>query len=406
MLHYAEFMALLTVPVIPVAYFAASSAISWIALNNSQSNRIYYLPFILITAVLSFRHLNDFPSWNGLDSLWGLFVIIYVAHISSTLYVEKWTLQSQDCLDNCESSLQARWDFKAAYKIWNNPRWLKTRTEAPGVRRHNEQQTTLARFVLICITKLLIFWVANFLFASKIFPGHFRPLSLNDFAAEKEVYVRRLLLSAEGVAVRETLLRSALAIQWVFVGYILLQSCHCILALVFVALLRLDNPDEWPPFFGSPLEAYSIRRFWSKFWNRAIYRPYANYAFLLSRRVLRFAPNSRCDKLCISFMIFFISGAAHSAVSWQMGLRCGVWRDVGWFIGNFIVVAFEVALQKKLQPLVEKRGLSRTNQSSFCLRWLLKMGGFLWVFAFSFWSVPKWQYSKIHCLLSDRLEGT
>lgn len=388
-------MAYPVIPVIPVAYFAASSAISWVALNISQGNRIYYLPFILTTALLSFRHLTDFSSWYGLDSLWGLFMIIYVAHINSVLYVEKWTLPSKGLLDNCETSRQARWNFKAAYKIWNNPRWLKTSNETPGVSRPKEQPTTFAGFVWISITKLLIFWIAVFLFALNIFPGYFQPLGLNDFAAEKESYLRRLLLSAEGVTVRETFLRSALAIQWVFVARILLDSCHRILALFFVTVLRLDKPDEWPPFFGSPLEAYSIRRFWGKFWHRAIYRPYTSYASILSRRVLRFKSNSRFDKLCISFTLFFISGVAHSAVSWQMGHHCGVWRDVGWFVGNFVAVAFEVALQKQLRPLVEKMGLATM---------FLKLGGFLWVFAFFFWSVPKWQYPTIYCILSDRLE--
>lgn len=397
-------MALLALPVIPVAYFAASSVLSWIALNNRQGTRIYYLPFILGTAGFSFRHLNDFPFRYGLDSLWGLFILIYVAHITSVLYLEKWELQPEDANDDCSTSPRARWDFTAAYKIWNNPRWLKTSNEAPGVSRPDRHQTTITRFVLACITKLLVFWVAIFLFASNIFPGHFQPLDLNDFSAEKEIYIRRLLLSAEGVTVRETLLRSVLAIQWVFVASILLESCHNVLSLLFVAVLRLDKPDEWPPFFGSPLEAYSIRRFWGKFWDRAVYRPYTSYASLLSRRVFRFAENSHFEKLCISFTVFLISGVAHSVVSWQMGDRCGVWRDVGWFVGNFAAAAFEIALQKQLRPLIEKKGFLMTHQQSTCSRWFLKLGGFLWVFGIFFWSVPKWQYSKAYCILSDRLE--
>lgn len=412
-------MALPASPVIPVAYFTASSVISWIALNNSQGNRIYYLPFILATAVLSFRHLNDFSSWYGLDSLWGMFMIIYVAHITSVLYVEKWRLHSEGLDDDDDNydgtSRQARWDFKAAYKIWNNPRWLKTTNEAPGVSKPYEQQQqqqkqmTIFRFVLICIAKLVIFWIATFLFALNIFPGYFQPLSLDDFAADKEIYLRRLLYSAEGVSLRETFLRSALAIQWIFLACILLESCHHILALFFVAVLRLDKPDEWPPFFGSPLEAYSIRRFWGKFWNRAIYRPYTSYASILSRRVLRLTSNSRWDKLCISFTIFLISGVAHSIVSWQMGHRCGVWRDVGWFIANFLAAAFELALQNHplFLPVVEGCRLSTTTvqQSSRFRNWSLKILGFIWVFAFFFWSVPKWQYAKVYCILIDRLQG-
>ena len=405
-------MAFLKYPIIPIISFAASSAFSWIALHNRQRNRIYYLPFILATAVISFRRLNDFSSWYGLDSLWGLFIVIYVAHITSVLYVKKRELLSENYDDdNCGTSRrQTRWDFKAAYKIWNNSRWLQTSNEAPGVvvSRPNAQHhtTTVTRFVFMRIAKLLIFGVATLVFSSKIFPGHFQPLHLEDFAAEKEIYIRRLFLSTEGVTMRETLLRAALAIQWVFVACILLDSCHHILALIFVGILRLDQPDEWPPCFGSPLEAYSIRRFWSKFWNRATYRPYTSYVAILSRQILRFESNSGLDKLCISFTVFLISGAAHSAVSWQAGHRCGVWRDVGWFVANFLAATCELALQKQVRPLVEHLELSMTVHQSRCLRLFFKLVGFFWVFTFFFWSVPKWQYAKVYCILLDRMDDS
>lgn len=74
---------------IPVTYFGISSAISLIALNVSQAHRVYFAPFLLLFALLSFHHLNDIPSWLGLNSLWGLFITIYVMHITAVLYIEK-----------------------------------------------------------------------------------------------------------------------------------------------------------------------------------------------------------------------------------------------------------------------------------------------------------------------------
>lgn len=34
----------------------------------------------------------------------------------------------------------------------------------------------------------------------------------------------------------------------------------------------LSSPERWPQFFGSPLQLWSIRRFWRRFWHQAIRR--------------------------------------------------------------------------------------------------------------------------------------
>ena len=201
---------------IPVAYFAISSAISLVALNVSQANRVYFLPFLLLTPLLSFYHLNDLPSWYGLNSPWGVFVTICVVHITSVLYVEKWILPTEDghhdnYYDDSYDSQQTQWDFKAAYNIWNNPRLLNTPNEAPGISKAR-QGTTMTNFILTRIVKLSMYWGLKFLAASKIFPGPFRPISINDFSSNRETYLRNLLLPTETVTVRETLLRSVLAV--------------------------------------------------------------------------------------------------------------------------------------------------------------------------------------------------
>lgn len=73
----------------PVIYFGISSATSLVAINVALPYRIYFAPSIILFALLSFRHLNDIPSWLGLDSLWGLFIIIYSMYITAVLYIEK-----------------------------------------------------------------------------------------------------------------------------------------------------------------------------------------------------------------------------------------------------------------------------------------------------------------------------
>ena len=391
---------------IPVAYFAISSAISMVALNVSQASRVYFLPFLLLTASLSFHHLNHLPSWYGLNGLWGLFVTVYVVHITSALYVEQWVLPTEDghhdnYYEDSYDSQQTRWNFKAAYKIWNNPRWLNTPNEAPGISKA-WQRTTMTEFIRTRITNLFVCSAIHFLVASKIFPGPFRPISIDDFSSDRETYIRSLLLSTEGVTVRETLLRSVLAVQWISAAYVLLEGSHHVWALFFVVVVRIDEPDEWPPLFGSLLETCSIRRFWGKFWHRVVYRPYTSYASLLSRRVLGLEPHSIYDKLFVTFNIFLLSGTAHSLVSWQLGHRCGVWRDMAWFCANFVAGAVEMTFEKRIRAILKRRGYLGAYQT-FLSGWLRKALGFLWVFAFFFWSVPKWEYPKIYCVTLDLL---
>lgn len=411
---------------IPVTYFGISSAISLIALNVSQVYRVYFAPLLLLFALLSFRHLNDIPSWLGLNSLWGLFVTIYVMHITAVLYIEKWVLVpvNDEDVESVVGTQDHRrrsipWDLKAAYKVWANPRWLPptppSNDKTIGVLgdikkphlRTDAKRSTMTSFVLIRITKLCAYGLSRRLIATHIFPGHFRPMTIDDFSLDRERFISRLFSHpstaaaiASGVGaiqLRESLLRAVLAVDWVIAAYLLLEGCHHVFALLFVCVLRLDEPEEWPPLFGSIWQITSVQRFWGGFWHRLVVGPYGSHAAILSRRLLGFAPGSSLDKAFVAFCIFLISGLAHSAVCWEMGQPCGVWRDVAWFVANFGAGAVESVVQKRGSDLAERVGLGQ-RYHTFASRLGAKVLGFLWVFTFFFWSVPKWQFPKIYCV--------
>lgn len=306
------------------------------------------------------------------------------------------------------------------YKVWSNPRWL-----APTPASNNDtevllgdvkqpyrgtsaKRTTMTSFALIRITKLGAYGFIYSLIATHIFPGHFRPMTVDDFSPHRERFISRLIFHPsaaaaaavapgfEGIQLRETLLRAVLAIDWVIAAYLLLEGCHHVSALLFVCVLRLDEPEEWPPFFGSIWQITSVQRFWGRFWHRLVVGPYGSHAAVLSRRLLGFEARSWPDKVFMTFCIFLFSGLAHSAVSWEMGQRCGVWRDLAWFAANFGAGAVELAVQKQGAALAQRMGLGKSYHA-FASGLGAKVLGFLWVFAFFFWSVPKWQFPKIYC---------
>lgn len=418
---------------VSVAHFAISSLISLVALDQPYRYRIVLGPFLLLFAMLSFRNLKYIPFGMSLSSLWGLFITIYVAHISAVLYIENWTLSPLENLisdvpiTQNEKQALISWKLKAAYKIWSSPRWLPP---LPAANITNEDSdtnyariisggpeqssinantkhhpTTEAAFILSRVTKLCAIVLTYHLIATHVFPGHFRPMVIDDFSPHRERYLSRLLCgpsaaaSSSGVGpihLRETLLRAALAVDWVVVAYLVLEGCHHLSALLFVCVLRLDSPDEWPPFFGSLTRITSVRGFWGGFWHQLVVGPYGTHAKVVSRRIFGLQPRSRADKTLVTFCIFFFSGLAHAAVSWQMGRRCGVFRDLAWFVANFGAGGIELLVQRQSAVLMKRLGLSSSYRFFVPSLWVKSLG-FFWVFVFFFWSVPKWQFPKIYC---------
>jgi hypothetical protein len=195
-------------------------------------------------------------------------------------------------------------------------------------------------------------------------------------------------------------LRAFFSIHWIWSAYFLINAAHHTLAFFFVVVLRLDQPNEWPPLFGSPLEAYTIQRFWGKFWHRLAYRPYLTCAETCSRRLLRIPCASKSEKLVGIFFISLLSGVTHSLVAWQLNDRCGKTRDIFFFTGNFLCGALEMMLAKATRSLAARYRLTKYLTHSIAVT-LKRVLGYLWVWIFFAWIVPKWHYPKVYCALQD-----
>jgi hypothetical protein len=77
--------------------------------------------------------------------------------------------------------------------------------------------------------------------------------------------------------------------------------------------------------------------------------------------------------------------------------RCEAWRDTLWFFMNAIAAMVEMVAISCWTAYI-RRNKMLMEWSRVGERWgVYKAIGFLWVFGFMFWSVPKWHYGKIHC---------
>lgn len=294
----------------------------------------------------------------------------------------------------------------------NNPRLINTPRQVPGLPPLIKPSPSRRRFALTKAFKLLIYYVAAERVAPRVFPGLFMPMQLSEFDAPQEVYIRRLLLSPGDptsgglppVTLRETALRGVTAVWWAWGSFVLLDGFHALLSLLAVAVLRVDEPADWPPLFGDLREAYTVRRFWGKVWHKLLLRPYVGAGLWASARA-PLGRGSAVSKLLVAFIVFFLSGCAHAAAAWQLD-DCGTWTlDIGWFLANFAVVTFEVGASGVLRWVAVRSGYGR-GWANLGARYPLaaRVLGYVWVFAFLFWSVPKWQYPKVRCAIMREVE--
>ncbi|PVI01091.1 hypothetical protein DM02DRAFT_473880, partial [Periconia macrospinosa] len=116
----------------------------------------------------------------------------------------------------------------------------------------------------------------------------------------------------------DLLVRVIITVIWFLDTATQLEIAHCTLALIFVALLRLDAAHEWPPLFGNPAEAYTIRRFWTHFWHQLFSPSAATWARGIARRMPGLE-STWLSKIFLAFFVFSMSGGAHALIGWQLG---------------------------------------------------------------------------------------
>lgn len=380
---------------IPATFFALSIVLFCLAASTPQ--RLRWLPQIplLILIYLSFANSHRWPA--PIDSLWGMMMTVWISHSTSILWFVDWQTWWKDegqCAG--EARLCVCEKHRRIWRLWNNPRLVGTPIEVRGVPN---TVTEISKLVLARAGKLLAYWILWHYIQPLIFPGLFMPIQVSEFGVEYESIVRRLILSGFGppVAAREVGMRSVWAILWASGAAVLIDAAHAMLSILCVAIFKIDEPTDWPPMFGSILEAYSIRRFWGHFWHKIIVQPYTQFGKLYSRKILRLSPRSGGDKVCVVFIIFLLSGVAHAAVGYQLGDRCGWVQDIVWFCSNAIAGAGELFATALLQRLAKRTGIRLQYRA------LSTAVGFAWVFLFFFWSVPKWQYPKLRCAIEQEI---
>ena len=112
-----------------------------------------------------------------------------------------------------------------------------------------------------------------------------------------------------------------------------------------------QEPESWPPNFGSFKDAYSIRRFWGYTWHQQMRRmTSAPGAFLLSLFHLSFQKSRTLlprllKRYFLLFAAFSVSGLIHAAGSYNVTRGLGLPPSDGGEIGYFLIQGFAIMVE-------------------------------------------------------------
>lgn len=181
-------------------------------------------------------------------------------------------------------------------------------------------------------------------------------------------------------------------------SWLWLASWHECLSVVFVCVLRLDEPHEWPPLYGNLLEAYTIRRFWAHFWHRIVYAPFRAVADGLSARVFGQGNRGAARRLVNVALVFLLSGLLHSIRDWQDGL-CNYWSSGIFYFVQPLGFVLEGLAQSAWAPLRKRVFVPGSRVISILERTL----GYMWVLAWFYLLCPQRFIAELSCRAKVRL---
>ncbi|KAK0666937.1 hypothetical protein QBC41DRAFT_397249 [Cercophora samala] len=352
----------------PLWSFVLASLITiWSLGQRKQTRRLSLLLAIWPLNLLSLKTCHHLTWPGGLNSTYASLVIFYFLHTLKVLVLDYQPPRSSGFIDR--------------YKILNNPRGLEARPPFPTHNSSNNHKSeSRLRFAIHQSLKIVILFAADtYLVQGVISVFVFTGARPSDFAPYYEVFL------FQPVTGRQLLVRAAISVNWIWTAFYLLEASHCAVSLVFVALLRWDEPEEWPSVWGHAGNATSVRGFWGKVWNRITIPTFAFYARLLSS-VFGIEKDSWLSKMLVPLFIFLLSGLSHSLGGWAVG-DGAVGRDVLFFLLNFLACTVETLIGKTRRWKRCKRGVPA---------WMVQIAGVVYLFGFFFMTVPLWMYPKIY----------
>ncbi|KAK1634511.1 hypothetical protein BDP81DRAFT_432963 [Colletotrichum phormii] len=269
--------------------------------------------------------------------------------------------------------------LQLSYHAWNKVSQPLARSWNSLSPRSRWIMATIAKITLVFILE----HVKEYLWDTYAWFSH------DDIALYKRSYFRRLIRNETDL--REVVIRCYFAFEGLWGAFYWYTFIHSTVALFFVAL-HIDEPEEWPPVFGDIREGWNLRRFWSKFFDRLIYRTTNGLGeIILTTLGVGRRPFRGNKRWVLNGLIFFLSGTFHAGTEYICGIKCHVGVEIWWWMLNYITMIMETAFLYGLQTYFPRFYYKMSGRVG-------KAIGYLWLFTFQFYASPKNQYTALNCL--------
>ncbi|KAF2712586.1 hypothetical protein K504DRAFT_488980 [Pleomassaria siparia CBS 279.74] len=390
----------------------------------SYFNRWISISMLVISAYGAFQTSHNLSPDDTLNEIYTRYILIGSSHILSMCYQNNGSKEVPNHLDHKDA--KPEWSpWYRGWKLLFNIRGVGTPWEVPylwpglkntwlaptapgdsdqiarpkAVTRHNLIYKGKWTGIVIRCGYLLLNLFLLACYYEYMDGEYFLHVKPADLTLEKEGILRRLFQTYVGgvqpttpVTQREFQVRVWQAAENIIGDFLLLSNYHDFFAIVFIAV-GLDESWEWPPFFGQITKAYTMRRFWSMWWHKVIYRSFSSHAALMSS-TLGIKQRTTLGRTVNGFLVFGMSAVMHAMVLWKYGNSCAWGRSMMYWMLQPVAFLVEGIVQS-LWARFTKR-----------LQWLhpAVLGafemvvGFAWVFSWRIWEAPKRTTSLMNCL--------
>jgi hypothetical protein len=336
------------------------------------------------------------PEFTICDTL-NRFCYIWFAHMSHEVTILEFT----PAVDKENDCLKIR--LREAYKVLfnRNRRQVEQQSHArPQTLKHGY---THKEFLLRHVWKITYMFTLScaYPYLMHKYVPEFEP----DYHLHYSSFHRRL---PESLSAEEMWHRFDIAFEWSITTWWLYDQYHSFIAILFVNILRLDNPDDWSmSLFGSVSDAWSVRRYWGKFWHNFVYHSFSAHAKIVTRQWLGMQRGQMSTRLTENTLVFLMSGLGHTLVSWlYLGSEESdgkIWCITVWYVAQMLPIIVECVVQKMV--LVETRRYLDARYPKLMM-YAERTVGYAWVCWWMMWSVPKYTYMKSDWsfqMMSERL---
>jgi hypothetical protein len=192
---------------------------------------------------------------------------------------------------------------------------------------------------------------------------------------------------------RDLWLRVVLAFYAYSGSALTICGAHTVCALIAVGIF--NSPlQEWPPLFGDITQAYTLRRWYSHFWHKAMRKAFTIHAVVVTEKGLGLRKHTIPGRSVILLLSFFFSGIMHSVTGWDSGPCSDHFAPVRSFVEFGIFILLEQAVMSAYMEAHRRLRIPWTDLELVFWR----LFGHCWVVFFLLESTIRSSYTNLQCV--------